>query len=102
MLGIAADLFHASLHVRIEPLGIGDMRPGREHDLGRLGRKLAAGIGGAGLDDDGPALDRPGDIERAAHREVFPLVVQHVQLVGVEIDAAVDVAHEGIVGKTVP
>ncbi len=102
MLGIAADLSHPAFHVRIEPLGVGEIGPGGEHDLGRLGRKLAAGVGGTGLDDDGPALHGAGDIERAAHREVFPLVVQHMQLVRVEIDAAVDVAHEGIVGKAVP
>ena len=102
MLGIAAGFFHAAFHVRVESLGVGDMRPGSEHDLRRLGRKLATGVGSAGLDDDGPALHRTSDIEGAAHREVFSLVVQHVQLVGVEIDAAVDVAHEGIVGKTVP
>src|SRR4051812_41894246 len=40
-------------------------RPGcREHHLGSLGRELASRLRGAGLDDDGPALDGAGDVER--------------------------------------
>ena len=40
--------------------------------------------------------------KRAAHLEIFPLVVEHMHLLGVEIDAAVDVTDEGVVGETVP
>ncbi len=73
MLRIAPDLLHAPFHVRIEPLGVGEIGPGSEHDLGRLGRKLAACVGGTGLDDDRPALHGASDIEGPRTEKYFPL-----------------------------
>ena len=94
--------FRAALHVGIEALGIGQVAARGEHHFRCLGGELAPGVGGAGLDDHGPALHRPGDVERPAHGEVFPLVVQHVHLAGIEIDAALHVADEGVIGQAVP
>jgi hypothetical protein len=63
---------------------------------------LAAWFGGAGLHDDRPTLDRPCDVERAAHGQIFALVIEHVHLVGIEIDAVLDVANESIIREAVP
>ena len=73
-----------------------------EHGLRGLGRELAPGLGRAGLHDDRPALDRPRDVERTAHGKKLALVIEHMQLVGVEKDAVLDVADEGVVGPAVP
>src|SRR5580692_12822111 len=48
------------------------------------------------------ALRRPRHIERAAHREMLSLVVQHMQLGGVEIAPGDAVADERVVVPTVP
>src|SRR5262249_19519185 len=53
-------------------------------------------------DDDRPTLDRAGDVERAAHRQVFALVVEHMQLVGIEIKSAIGVADEGVIRPAIP
>ena len=58
--------------------------PAANTDLGGLGGELAAGLRRAGLHDHRPALDRPGDVERAAHREILALVVEHMQLRRIE------------------
>ena len=74
----------------------------REDRFRGFGGELAAGIRGAGLHDHRPALDRPRDVERAAHRQIFALVVEHVQLVGIEIESLRDVADEGVVRPGIP
>jgi hypothetical protein len=84
---VAPGLFRPRSDVGIVALGIGE---------------LAAGIRGAGLDDDRPALDRPRDVQRAAHRQELALVVEHVHPLGVKIDAALDIADEGVLGPAVP
>ena len=98
----APGLFGPAFHVGIERASDRKARLGGEHRLRGLGGELAAGLGGAGLHDHRPALDRPRDVERAAHREIFALVVEHVQLGGIEIDAVLDVADEGVVRPAVP
>ena len=102
MVARAADLLHAALHVGVELAPGREVALRREHGFGGLGGELAAGLGGARLHDHRPALDRPRDVERAAHREIFSLVAEHVHLVGIEEDAALDVADEGVVGPGVP
>lgn len=74
----------------------------RENDFRRFGRQLPSGLRRAGLDDDRPALHRPRDVERPAHRKVLALVVEHMQPLRVEIEPAFGVADEGVVGKAVP
>ena len=68
---------------------ISDRAAGGEHHLRRLGRQLAPGIRCAGLDDDGPALQRPRHVERAAHLEVLALVIEraHARRVDHEVAA---------------
>jgi hypothetical protein len=70
--------------------------------LGGLGRKLASGLRCAGLDHHRPALDGPGDVEGAADGVVLALVVEHVKLAGIEVDAGVHVADKGVVGPGIP
>ena len=102
MLGIAADLFHAVLDVGVKLLSIGERAAAGEHGFSRLGRELPAVLGRAGLHDQRPALDGAGDVERPAHGEVFSLVIEHVHLRGIEIEALFDIAHKGVVGKGIP
>ena len=102
MLGRAAGFRHAAFHVGIEFAAGGDVARRREHRFGGFGRKLAAGIRGAGLHDHRPALHRTRDIERPAHRQIRPLVIEHMQLVGIEIEAACRVADERVVGPRIP
>ena len=91
-LGIAAELFRAGLNVAIERLIVGEPRAGREHDFRRLRRELPPRLGRARLHDHRPALYGPRDIERPAHLEIAALVVEHMQLLGIEEYAALDVA----------
>jgi hypothetical protein len=98
VLGIAADLLHAALYVRIERAADLDVALRGEHGLRGFGSKLPAGVRRAGLHDHRPALRRTGDVERTFDGQEFALVVERVQLVGIEEDAVLDVADERIVG----
>ncbi len=102
MVARAPELFHAPLDIGVEALRVGHRTAAGEDHLGGLGGDLAAGVGRAGLDDDRPALDRAGDVQGAAHREELAPVVEHVQPLGVEIDALPDIADKGVVGPAVP
>src|ERR1700730_361173 len=102
MVARAAKLFRPAFHIGIELAACGEVRLRRENSLGRLGGKLASCIGGASLDDHRPALDWARDVERAADREIPALMVEHVQLVRIEINPIVDVANEGIICPAVP
>ena len=83
-----AGTFRPALYVGIEVLSLLQRRAGGEYDFRRFRRKLASGIRSTGLDDDGPALDRTRDVERAADRQELALVVQDVQLFRIEEQAA--------------
>ena len=102
MVAGAAGLLHAAFHVGVKFATGGNVARRGEHRLRGFGRKLAAGIGSPGLNDDGPALDRACDVERPANRKVFALVIEHVQLVRVENEPGLDVADEGVVGPRIP
>src|SRR5262249_46432433 len=84
MVARASNLLRARFHVGIELSSGGEARLSREYGFRCFRRKLPAGIGRTGLNDDGPALDRPRDVERAAYRKVFTFVREHMQLVGIE------------------
>ncbi len=73
-----------------------------EDDIRDRRRQRPAGLGGPGLDDDGPALRRPGDVQRPGHREVPAPVVEPVQLVVVEVDPGRLVVAERVVVEAVP
>ena len=102
VVAVAAERLHAAFDVGVEALRVGHRAAGGEHHFGGFGGDLPAGFRRAGLDDDRPALDGTGDVERAADREMGALVVQDVHAVRVEVDAVFDVADEGIVGPAVP
>ena len=102
MLGVAADLLHAALDVGIELLPVGKAAAAGEHGFGCLGGKLLAVFGGAGLHDHGPALHRAGDVEGPAHLQIFAVMVERVHPGGIEEQAALDVAHESVVGEGIP
>src|SRR6516165_11635517 len=76
---IAPKSLGSALDVRVIGLRIAELAATSKDHLGGFGRELAAGIRGAGLNDDRPALDRPGDIQRTAHRQELALMVEHVQ-----------------------
>src|SRR5262249_14954482 len=94
--------FRPAFHVGKELPPRGEARLRSEHRFRRFSRKLAPGFRGACLDNDRPALDRPRDVKRATHRQILSLVVEHMQLVGIEIKALFDIADEGIISPAVP
>ena len=56
----------------------------------------------SGLDDNWPASDGASNVQRPPHGKMGPFVVQHVHLLGVEINARLNIADEGVVRPTVP
>ena len=88
--------------IGVVALRVGELAAARKDHLRGFGGELAAGIRGAGLDDDRPALDRPGDVQGPAHRQELALVVEDMHPLRVEIDAVLDVADEGVLGPAVP
>src|SRR5580700_445105 len=59
-------------------------------------------FGRARLHDDGPALDRTGDVERSSDGQVLTLMVPHMHLVGIEEQTAFLVEEPRIVDEAVP
>jgi hypothetical protein len=102
MLVRAPELLHATFYIGIESARIRDIIPGPKDYLRRLGSKLPARLGRAGLHDDGPALNRTRDVERTAHSEMLSVVVQDMKLLGIEIYARLHVANEGVVRPAIP
>ena len=102
MLGIAADLLHAALDVRIELLAVRRGPPPVKTASAVSAASCPPSSGRAGLHDQRPALDRAGDVERPAHGQIFSLVIEHVHFRRVEIKPRLDVAHEGVVGEGIP
>src|ERR1700730_18396496 len=102
VIGVAPELLGAALDIGVVMPRVGELAAAGKDHLRGLGGELAAGIGGARLDDDRPALDRPGDIERAAHRQELALVVEHMHPLRVEIKAGLDIADKGVLGPAVP
>ena len=71
VVGIAAEPWPPGPSRRHRSAGRLDRPAGGEDHLGGLGGELAAGLGGAGLHDHRPALHRPRDVQRAAHRQIL-------------------------------
>src|SRR5262249_57246795 len=86
----------------VEALRIAKVVGAAEYDLRRLGSELTSCLRCSGLDDDRPALDRTGNVQRPPHGKIRPLMVQHMHLLRIEINAGLDVADEGVVRPTVP
>ena len=74
----AAVLGHATFHVFVEGLCLGQAGPGGEEGLRCSGSEFLAVFGRARLHDDGVALGGALDIERPLHFEVLAHVVQGV------------------------
>jgi hypothetical protein len=83
-------------------LRVREIVPALEYHLCRLGRNLAARLRRACLHDHRPALDWARDVERAAHGQKWPLVIEHVHPLGIEKDAVLDVTDEGVVRPAIP
>src|SRR4051812_35641860 len=97
MVRVAAAGRRAALDVGVELLCLAERLGAREDAFGNLGSELAAVLGSAGLKDDGLALGRARDVERACHREELAAMVEGVELALVEEDSAGLVAGESIV-----
>ena len=102
MVRVAANRRRPAFHIGVKRLGIADHAPGGEDHLGGFGGDLPPGIRGPGLHDHRPALHRPRHIQRPAHRKLRPLMVQHMHPGRVPENAALHIADEGVIGKTVP
>ena len=102
VLRVTAACRHALANVRPEGASVvACLRDGEDH-LGCLGGELPAIVGRAGLDDHRPSLDRPRDVQRAAHGKELALVVKHMQLGRIEELAGLLVPKKGVVGPAVP
>jgi hypothetical protein len=97
MVAIATELLHAPFHVGIEGTRTGEIVARGEDDFGSLGGELPSGFRRAGLNDNRPTLNGTRDVERPANPEKLALVVEEVQLFGIEINAGFDVANKGVV-----
>ena len=102
MVGGAADFLHSPLHVGIEFLRIGKGAGAAEYQLRRFSGDLPSCLRGARLDDDGPSLDRPPNIEWTADRKELALVIQDVQPLRIEKDATLHIRYERVVRPAVP
>ena len=84
MIGRSAGLLRPALHVGVKALRLDKRAAAGEDDFCSLGGELAASLGGAGLDDDWPTLNRAGDIQGSAHLEEFALAIEDMHAVGIE------------------
>ena len=98
----AAEADRAAPDVGVELARLGDILLHGEHDVGRTRREIARGVRLAGLEHHGAALRRAVDIERAFDGEVLALVVEDVDLPGIEEPASRLVARESVVLPAVP
>src|SRR5215831_11505084 len=78
-----SECLEAAFHIGVEELRIVEIVGAAEYNLRRLGRELTSGLRRSGLDDDWPALDGTGNIQRPPHREMRPFMIQHMHLLGV-------------------
>src|SRR6266851_2172996 len=83
--GWAVVLSHALPQVAVEFLRAGKGVLWCEYPLGEARCHLAANLGRAGLEEHRVTLRRPRDIQRATNREMLTLVVQVMELGGVEV-----------------
>ena len=74
VLRAPAVLREPRLHVREEPLAVGEAGVASEDHVGVLRRQLPTSVGVAGLDHHRVALRAAGDVERALDRELVALV----------------------------
>ncbi len=102
MLRAAAVLREAALDVRIERLRVVEPVLRGEDHFRAARRKLAAHVRRAGLHEHRMPLRRARDVQRAAHAEVRPVMIEHVQLAMIEMQAGRLVLDECVVLPAVP
>lgn len=102
MLGAAAVMHEAALDVRIERLRVVEPVLRGEDHFRAARRELAARVRRAGLHEHRMPLRRACDVQRAAHAEVRPVMIEHVQLAMIEMEAGRLVLDECIVFPAVP
>ena len=99
---VAARLGPMLLHAAVERDRIGlELLLGVDQ-VGDAGPQILPGAGGAGLRDDGVALDGACHVQRALHLQQLAVVVQRVQLGRVEVAAPLLVADECVVLPAIP
>ncbi|MNH45985.1 hypothetical protein D3C79_1085960 [compost metagenome] len=74
----------------------------REDHLGMARGEVLSGFRGACLDENGPSLGGPSDIQLALHGEELAFMIQPVELGGVVEPAVLFVVEEGIVLPGIP
>src|SRR5580698_6177892 len=97
MIGGSSRRGHPRFHVPIKAAGFLNGAAAAEYHFGGLGGELPPGLGGSGLDDDRPALDRPSDIQRPTHRQMLTFVVEDMHFLRLEENAARLVAQPRII-----
>ena len=102
MIWISPDLRHPYLHIGIEALAANEIRFCCKDNLGRFSGEQTPRFRGPGLENDRPSLDRASNVKRTANRKMRPFVIEHMHPVKVEIDSALPVPNDGILGKAVP
>ena len=103
MVGVAVVVaLHPPLDVVVIGLGLGNVQMGRENRLRQFRSKFPPLVGGAGLHLHRIALNGTGHVEGPAHPELLTLMPEIVHLLGIEIEAALHIAHEGVIVPAVP
>jgi hypothetical protein len=102
VVGRAAVLGELALEVAVQGLRLLERLAGGEDHLGPARREVLAVLGGAGLDQHRVALRRARDVERPAHREELALVIEDVELVGIEVAPRRLVVEERVVLPRIP
>lgn len=92
----------AVLELAIENPGILEWTAIGEDRIGVLAGQPDTGIGRTCLKDDWLALPRTTDIQRPFDTEEAAVMIETVHLRGINIDALLAVAHEGIVAPGIP
>jgi hypothetical protein len=101
-VGIPAQFRGARFDVGISAPRLVDGELRDEHHVREFGRKLASRIRTARLHQNGMALWRAVDVERAANREMLALVMKEVELFRVEICGAAAIVDKSVVIPGIP
>ncbi|CAM5411779.1 hypothetical protein SMICM304S_09649 [Streptomyces microflavus] len=102
VVGVAAVVGDLLFQTAVVDLGLVQGLLDGEDDLRPAGGEVLSVRGGACLDDDGVALRRAGNVQRALYGEVLALVSEDVQLLRLEEAAGLLVVEEGVVFPAVP
>src|SRR5207244_293666 len=102
MRRIAAVFRHAAFEILVKRLALLQRMQRGEDQLGKTGGKFLAGVRYAGIRNHRVTLRAARHVQRAAHLEKLPLVIEVVEFLRVEIERRLAVADKGVVVPTVP